>query len=214
MADELLDLYDASNIPLNKKAPRSEVHRLGLWHRSFHCWIVSRNEAGIGHVILQKRSVKKKTWPGRVDISAAGHYTAGETGIEGGLREIQEEVGIAVEKQSLRYVGTRVCVEEGQPGVVNHEFQEIFFLRDDRPIYAYKQDPEELEGLLTVALDAGLDLLSGRTASLNVAGVAPDGRQVSFHIDEQSFIPHVDRYNYKAMILARWFLAGERDLQI
>lgn len=46
MAEELIDIYD-EKMNLLGTATREQAHREGLWHTSFHCWIVRRSpEAG------------------------------------------------------------------------------------------------------------------------------------------------------------------------
>ena len=95
MTDELLDLYSASGTPLGRAKPRSAVHRDGDWHKTFHCWMCYRGEAGQEMLILQKRSPHVETWPNRFDITAAGHYRTGED-LSGGVREIAEELGVSV----------------------------------------------------------------------------------------------------------------------
>ena len=88
MTDELLDLYSASGTPLGRAKPRSAVHRDGDWHKTFHCWMCYRGEAGQEMLILQKRSPHVETWPNRFDITAAGHYRTGED-LSGGVRELE-----------------------------------------------------------------------------------------------------------------------------
>ena len=100
MTDELLDLYSASGTPLGRAKPRSAVHRDGDWHKTFHCWMCYRGEAGQEMLILQKRSPHVETWPNRFDITAAGHYRTGED-LSGGVREIAEELGVSVTAAQL-----------------------------------------------------------------------------------------------------------------
>ena len=45
MAEELIDIYD-EKMNLLGTATREQAHREGLWHTSFHCWIVRRSPAG------------------------------------------------------------------------------------------------------------------------------------------------------------------------
>lgn len=42
MAEELIDIYD-EKMNLLGTATREQAHREGLWHTSFHCWIVRRS---------------------------------------------------------------------------------------------------------------------------------------------------------------------------
>ena len=68
---------------------REEIHRLGYWHETFHCWFVKKvhNE---WMIYFQLRSKEKADYPLLLDITAAGHLLAGET-INDGIREIDEE---------------------------------------------------------------------------------------------------------------------------
>ena len=47
---------------------REECHKQGLWHCSVHIWIVDTLSSSI---LLQKRSMKKDTFPGRVSHHVA-----------------------------------------------------------------------------------------------------------------------------------------------
>jgi isopentenyldiphosphate isomerase len=109
--EEFLDVYDGTGKPLGFSKPKNEVHLNGLWHKSFHCWILNKNHLNEDCILLQKRAAHKKSWPNKYDISAAGHIIAGE-GNEGGLREIKEELGVTIPKKSLIPLGLRVCIEE------------------------------------------------------------------------------------------------------
>ncbi len=41
MADELIDIFD-ENMNLLGTAMKSQAHREGLWHKTFHCWLARR----------------------------------------------------------------------------------------------------------------------------------------------------------------------------
>ncbi|WP_338030783.1 hypothetical protein [Cytobacillus citreus] len=58
MEKEKLKIFNQRREPIGVAA-REEVHRLGLWHETFHCWFV-RREDGVDYVYLQIRSSKKK----------------------------------------------------------------------------------------------------------------------------------------------------------
>src|SRR5215211_1788818 len=90
--EELLDILDESGRPTGEVVAKSEAHRLGLWHRCFHCWICG-SEPGGSYLLLQRRAATKDTWPGYLDVTAAGHLAAGEGTLDG-LREVEEELGL------------------------------------------------------------------------------------------------------------------------
>ncbi|WP_408006232.1 hypothetical protein ACJROX_16110 [Pseudalkalibacillus sp. A8] len=52
MESELLNIYDDDRKLLGV-ATREEVHRLGYWHDTFHCWLISSND---GSIIFTYRS--------------------------------------------------------------------------------------------------------------------------------------------------------------
>jgi isopentenyldiphosphate isomerase len=156
--DELLDVVDYDGRPLGVKR-RDAVHRDGDWHRAFHLWVVSADG-----VLLQRRSPAKATWPGRLDATAAGHLLAGET-IADGLREVEEELGVAYPFDRLTPLGVHRVTE-----AANHELQHVFAVRDDRPLDAWTTwDRVELAGLVRVAHGAFASLLAV------AAGDAPAG---------------------------------------
>ena len=126
---EILDIYNGQGQLVGSKE-RDLVHKDGDWHKTFHCWIIFRDSLNTDYVVLQKRS-DKKSWPGYVDISAAGHITSGEK-VEDGLRELEEELGVVIDFKNLINAGIRVCIEDFKVGTSNHEFQHVFFLIDNR----------------------------------------------------------------------------------
>jgi isopentenyldiphosphate isomerase len=77
MAEEYLDIYNSKGVHLGKEL-RKVVHQKGMWHKTFHCWIIFRNEAGEDCILMQKRAAKKESAPNKLDSSVAGHYEAGE----------------------------------------------------------------------------------------------------------------------------------------
>ena len=86
---EYIDVVDEKNNPTGKVKEKQQAHEDGNFHRTAHVWIInSKNE-----LLLQKRSASKKTHPNYWDISGAGHIRAGESVIDGAIRELKEELG-------------------------------------------------------------------------------------------------------------------------
>jgi len=102
MEIEMLNTFTQDGRPLGK-APREEVHRIGYWHETFHCWVTA-TQNGEDVVYLQRRSPDKKDYPGLFDITAAGHLTADET-VQDGTREMAEEIGLEVNYDDLQPLG-------------------------------------------------------------------------------------------------------------
>ncbi len=144
---ELFDLYDPTGRPLGRTKPRDEVHRDGDWHRSAHVWIFTSDH----RLLFQRRASDKDTWPGRLDASVGGHYHAGESVEEGVRREAREELGLTLTPDELIPLGVRRMESRGS-GIDDRELQDIYLLRRDLPLTAYRPDPVELDAL--VLLDA------------------------------------------------------------
>ena len=93
MHEEIFDVVNQEDEVIGR-APRSEVHQKGLMHRATHILVFnSRRE-----VFLQKRSLKKDRQPGLWDSSASGHLDCGESYDACAVRELKEELGLALER--------------------------------------------------------------------------------------------------------------------
>ena len=211
---ERFDVVLADGTPTGRTKARALVHRDGDWHRAVHVWIAGVGDGGEPFLLLQRRGLGKDTWPGRLDVTVGGHLRAGE-GVEQALREVEEEVGIAAAPDQLRRLGTRICVNEAEPGVVDHELQEVFLLRDDRPLTAYRPHPAELAALIRVPLPALLAFLSGEAAAVAGEAITPGVAEANpVTLTTTDFIPTVDRYFYRVAIAVAAALRGERHVAV
>lgn len=170
--DEIIDVYDEHGEPLGQASSRL-AHSNGLWHRSFHCWIVRRTEDGTDLVLFQRRGPAARTFSGFFDMTAAGHYRTGE-GVEGGLRECQEELGVEVDAAELQLIARRTINEALSNGTVNREFQDIYLLRRPQPAESYHPGFPEVSAVVECSLDDLLAMLHGDRSDLEFSGVAID----------------------------------------
>jgi isopentenyldiphosphate isomerase len=213
MADEMIDVFDDGHNPLGV-ASKSLAHRIGLWHYSIHCWMYGRQGDG-GYLLFQKRGRDKELFPNALDISAAGHYQAGEN-VEDGVREMAEELRFEVEFQAMRDLGLRTEVAK-VGDKVNREFCHVYLLEVPLQSFEFDPDPSEVEGLVQIGVKEGLDLFSGRCNSARAEGIEFVGgvwQRFSSDVDTEWFIPRVDRYYYKMFMLTSLALRGEEDLAV
>lgn len=200
MADpttELFDLCDRNGRLLGSTKLRTLVHRDGDWHRSFHCWVVSPSASGPPQVVLQLRSPEKETWAGLWDVSVGGHYSAGE-GVEGGLREIHEELGLTVALDELIYVGKRREEVVYPNGLIDREVQDIYALWREIRLESLHPDPAEVAAVALVpATDLGR-LVRGGLDNLSVVGgpVTPNGTvaPTALHLSRSALVPASGNY--------------------
>ncbi|GGD86711.1 NUDIX hydrolase [Paenibacillus nasutitermitis] len=196
--EERFDIYDESGTPVGT-ATRSEVHSAGYWHRSFHCWL-ARREGARRLVLFQQRQVSKDTYPGFLDITAAGHLTAGET-MEEAARELEEELGVHAPFSSLIPLGTARKEAEGTAqGIpfIDREISEVFGLLYDAPPDSLRLQGEEVAGVYEAELEQMIELFEGRQGSLTAQGVMTgrDGRnrRSSVVIRAEHFVPRPAPY--------------------
>ncbi|GKU77955.1 NUDIX domain-containing protein [Paenibacillus sp. L3-i20] len=171
MAEELFDIYDELLNPIGT-ATRSETHRNGYWHRSFHCWLTHR-EGERQYVWFQLRQHCKDTNPDRFDITAAGHFVSGET-IYDAVREVEEELGVITTFEDLIPLGQ---IREELSGIVNgspfidREVSDVFALVCNLPMTELKLQPEEVAGVYEAEIHELIALFQGEIEELVVNGV-------------------------------------------
>lgn len=197
-----------------RTAPRDEVHERGEWHRVFHCQIVTLRD-GVPTAVLQQRSRTKAAFPGLIDISAAGHLAAGETPLDG-VRELEEELGIAPARADLVPLGVRRLADDSGEGRLNCELTSVFLLRDDRPLTGYVLARDEVDAVLDVPIADLLALLGG-APSITVQGVSsaghPDAQKMALEVSLDDFVPS-SGYWVVLMVMAQRFLAGQGPLAV
>lgn len=70
----------------------------GVLHRGFSVFVFNKK----GKVLLQKRSQKKKFWPGLWSNTCCSHPRPRETSLQAGERRLKEELGFTCQ---LKYLG-------------------------------------------------------------------------------------------------------------
>ncbi len=145
--DELVDIVDENDNVIGK-ATRREVHERGLWHRGVHL-LLYRSD---GRMVLQRRSLKKKHAPGKLDCAVSEHVLAGESYDVAVVRGIEEELGIDASKLSLKplfkhgldYGDNDFMIAVVYQGVWDHNFN---------------LHPDEVEEVVVMSVDEVKELL-------------------------------------------------------
>lgn len=100
---ELWDLYTEDRTPTGKTHVRGEKVPAGCYHLVVHVWI----QNGRGEYLISQRSASRPAWPLMWEC-VGGSVVAGETSLEGAVREVKEEVGLDLEPSGGELV--RSCV--------------------------------------------------------------------------------------------------------
>jgi isopentenyl-diphosphate delta-isomerase len=141
--DELLDILTPDGKLTGKTALKSEAHKNGWFHATVHIWLFTSDEK----ILLQKRALTKKVFPGIWDISVAGHVGAGEAILEGAKREVFEEIGLKLEDKDLLKIGTRIHQVTHENGIQDNEHHHVYVAELKVPVSALTMQEEEVAGL-------------------------------------------------------------------
>ncbi len=151
---EILSVVDSTDLVIGENR-RDEIHRLRLRHRAIHVLVFNPQ----GAVFLQKRALHKQENPGMWDSSVAGHVDAGESYNECCVSEIEEEVGLVLNRVPLRLFKLDASEVSGM------EFSWVYRVDTDQTLTPNAQeisgggwfDPAELDD----RIDSGDPSLSG-----------------------------------------------------
>ncbi len=141
--DELIDILTPEGNPTGKTALKSEAHKNGWFHATVHIWLFTKDEK----ILLQKRALTKKVFPGLWDISVAGHIGAGESILSSAKREVFEEIGLVLEKKELIKIGTRIHKVKHKNGIQDNEHHHVFIAELKEPVTNLKMQVEEVDGI-------------------------------------------------------------------
>ncbi|WP_246944003.1 NUDIX hydrolase [Bacillus pinisoli] len=193
---EELDIFDEQ---FNKigTADRDNVHRKGYWHQTFQCWLYDINDSQV-RLYFQKRHPAKDSFANLLDITSAGHLLVGETPIEG-VREVEEELGIKVTAEELRYIGVYKYAYR-KDDFIDHEFCHVFIKEYDGSLEDFTFQESEVTGMFAIELDNVNKLFKGEINSVEAMGVVVEDRRLVYKSDVyhiNSFADHgTDYYNW------------------
>jgi isopentenyldiphosphate isomerase len=219
MKEEYLDIYNSKGVHLGKEL-RKVVHQKGMWHKTFHCWVIFKNEFGEDCVLMQKRAAKKDSAPNKLDAAVAGHYEAGEN-ILGGIREFKEETGLDIDIKDLITLGIRVTVSDYKENNINKEFQEVYFIKKSIPLSSFKLQVDEVAGMVELPVNKCIELFDKQIDHFFAKGIFVDDATSqnkpiikNEKITINDFIWFIDNFHFKIMLLAGRALANEKYLFI
>jgi geranylgeranyl diphosphate synthase type I len=122
-------------------AEKATAHTSGTaFHLAFSCHIVDRD----GRVLLTRRALTKRTWPGAWTNGCCGHPQLGET-LRGAVeRRVRDELGLHVVRASVALPDFAYRAEMPD-GTVEHELCPVVIAEVTGPI---TPDPDEVDDLV------------------------------------------------------------------
>lgn len=145
MGKEYFDILDENENKTGQIKLRSEVHRDGDWHKGVHIWILNNK----GEVLLQRRCSTKDSHPNMLDISCAGHLSAGDDSLLAALRELKEELNLDVKSEELEFIKTLKSSKYTDTSI-NNEFDDLYILRTNKKFKDMKFQEEEITEIFFV----------------------------------------------------------------
>lgn len=209
---ENLDVFDELFNPLEPtNASIDEVHKKGLWHQTFACWVVNPQRETI---LFQLRGSRNRIDPGSLDASASGHLKAGEKPADG-FRELREELGIDISVENRRLIGMfrNVAIRENY---INREFCHVFLAKSDKSLTDFKLQDGEVAGVFEVEIEDAIKLFTKKVSKVKALGfVRRDNKyaasEKSMRIEDTCNWRErceVSNYYLKVMLACQDFLRG------
>ncbi len=134
---ELVDIYNDKHEKLNYTKDRKELIK-GEFRLSCFVWIINDND----ELLIQQRASTSKKYPNKWE-TVSGGALLGEDAIIGAIRELGEELGIQVNKEDLRFIGSYARI---------NDFVEVFLLKSNIDIKDLKLQEDEVQDVKWVSI--------------------------------------------------------------
>ena len=141
--EEIFDVFIRDGEYLGTK-PKSFCHseNPGVYHKPVCNWIINDNK----EVLVQKRASCKKNHPNKWDMPSAGHVDAGETIIEGAIRETFEELGVKTREDDFEFICEYIADK-------SYEIAQVYLLHLNLKVEDFKLQPEEVAEVKWLSFD-------------------------------------------------------------
>jgi isopentenyldiphosphate isomerase len=150
MHEEYLDILNEDGSLTGESFTYKEVHKRGLLHRTARVWFVNSK----GEVLVQKRSMNKKIFPGLWDAGVGGHVSSGETSVEGAQKETREEIGLEIPKEEYQLIFTiRAPKTKYFDDFIDNEINDVYVVRRDLDISNLKIEKGEVDDVRLLDLE-------------------------------------------------------------
>ncbi len=127
--EEQFETYDEDGRPTGL-APRTRVHRQGLWHRSVQVFVFDASAS----LLMQRRAAAKDLYANLWDYSVGEHLQPGESFLQGAKRGLWEE--LRIDNVNLTALGDERRVEQRGAGFWDREIQQAFRCRYEGGVQA------------------------------------------------------------------------------
>lgn len=135
---ERWDLFDEDRVSINRTMKRGNPMMKGTYHMVVQCWVMTSD----GRVVIDKRNPARPS--GGLFECSGGSVLAGESSLQGIMRELLEEIGLKVDENELVLRKTKKC---------ENCFVDIYTVVKDIELCKLRPQEEEVIGIKLVTLE-------------------------------------------------------------
>jgi isopentenyldiphosphate isomerase len=195
--------------PTGEVKGREQAYRDGNWIGTFNLWIVSR--APEPSIVYQQRSPNSTWAPNLLDVTAGGHFQAGEK-LTDGLREVDEELGKHYAPSQVTFLGRKMYAGFNTNGTSHNNIVDIYMVEDNVPLSSYKLEEFEVYALCKCPVKELLKAHRDQTYTFTAKALTAEGKEIEITVNKLSFPENWDDYHYKIAVLTDRYFRGEKDL--
>ncbi|KAJ4831266.1 Nudix hydrolase 3, partial [Turnera subulata] len=114
------------------KQKRSLIHQDGDYHKVVYVLLLAESTQ---QLLLQRRADRKDSYPGLWDVSCGGHVLAGDSSLVTAMREVHEELGVALPKDDFEFIFVYLRRHVLNGGTyINNEIGDVYLVTTADPI--------------------------------------------------------------------------------
>lgn len=179
------------------------------WIGTFNLWIVQTKP--VPAIVYQQRSPKSSWAPSKLDVTAGGHYEAGER-MSQGLREVREELGKNYKFKDLTYLGRKLHVGPDTKGRMRKNVVDIFIVKDNSSLSTYTLQETEVYAVCVCPIEKLLRAHTQNGFRFTAKGLTSSGKSITVPVTKNSFPYNWDDYHFKMALLTKRFINNEKHL--
>lgn len=147
---EFVDIYNNLHEKLGYKKNRKELNK-GEFRLSCFVWIINSDDK----ILIQQRLSTAKKCPNMWE-TVSGGAVSGEDAISGAIRELNEELGLKVNKKDLSFIGSFARI---------NDYVEVFLLKVNVAIQDLKLQESEVQDAKWVTISEFEEIIKDGSAS-------------------------------------------------
>ena len=147
---ELVDIYNNKHEKLDYTKGRKELVE-GEFRLSCFVWIINDKE----EILIQQRLATAKNCANMWETTSGGAI-AGDSALEGTLRELEEELGMKADVDKLRFIGSYARI---------NDFVEVFLLESNIDVNELKLQEDEVQAAKWVSISEFEEIIKSGNAS-------------------------------------------------